>query len=137
MDDAITKAIHDTNPPRPDAVNDEGLDCMNYEACIGITDTICDDIWDKWNWSCQYEWTDECSEVYYLEDAMYDEYYGNELLATASRSAQEGSSSSTSFGRDFGKGAAIGALAAFATIYVASKCSGSKNAAGNGDFERA
>ena len=55
-----------------------------------------------------------------------DEYY---MLAT------KGVTQQSTFASDFGKGAAIGAVAALAALYVVSKCSGKKIEAG--DFQRA
>ena len=106
---------------------------MTWDAFVYNSGTICDQIWMDWDIYCAYDWTDDCSE---LSDMMYesdDEIEIDWMLATKSSSTQ----SSASFGADFGKGAAIGAIAALTTLYAASKCIGSSKSAGSEDFQRA
>lgn len=49
--------------------------------------------------------------------------------------ATKGTAQQSTFGSDFGKGAAIGAVAAFVGLYAFSKCSGKKGE--SEDFQRA
>ena len=49
--------------------------------------------------------------------------------------ASKGAAQQSTFGGDFGKGAAIGAVAAFVGLYALSKCRGKKDE--SEDFQRA
>ena len=61
VEDAFFEAMLENYfPPRPDAENEEGEDCMNRMYKLYGFDNICDGIWLEWDYYCAHKWTDDC-----------------------------------------------------------------------------
>ena len=97
-----------------DATRPEG-ECINWDAWSGESENEeCNEIWKVWNERCDLlETDDDCSDVF------TELLWSYVLLAEAGEPA---TGSQASFGADFAKGAATGAIAALGAIYVMRMC---------------
>ena len=100
----------------------------------------CGDIWKNWEVWCTWQYavaegandnTRECDEVTAAWNAVNAEGFSNSISLSIT---QEGvsSQSSSSFGADFAKGAALGGIATFGALYALSKYRDSRKDADEG-----
>ena len=116
------------------AVRPDDAGCMNWDAYSYVSaDKDCNDVWFNWDMACIMYWTEECDELELMMEMWVDEEEDEEedwyMLAT------KGAAQKSTFGGDFGKGAAIGAVAALVGLYAFNKFSGKK--AESEEFQRA